>query len=340
MKVFSCPQCSQPIFFENNRCLNCNSALGFNPLSFDFVPISHLAPYCANHARDVCNWIAPDAISDQYCLACSFNGMIPHYEDRINFEKWRQMELAKHRLIYQILTLKLPLIPKTKDPAFGLSFDFLVPDSSENRMTGHAKGVITILLDEGDSVHREQIRKQLSEPYRTLLGHFRHEIGHYYWMLLSDQADQMGFHEVFGDETINYAAALQNYYMSGAPQEWNLHFISKYASAHPWEDWAETWAHYMHLMDTLETAHYLGLSLESKYQVAFMNLQKAKNPYQTQSFREIFEEGVSLTCAGNSLNRSMGLPDIYPFVWSEAIYKKLEFIHQFVKSHQQNEWSN
>ena len=201
--------------------------------------------------------------------------MIPTYEDDRNFEKWRQLEMAKHRLIYQLLALHLPLIPKSKDQMNGLSFDFLVADNASNRVTGHSNGLVTILLDEGDSVHREQIRKQLSEPYRTLLGHFRHEIGHYYWMLLSDPNDKNRFREIFGDETVNYYEALQTHYQFDAPQDWNQRFISKYASSHPWEDWAETWAHYLHIMDTLETAHYLGLSLESQYQVSFMNLERA-----------------------------------------------------------------
>ncbi|MBK8503824.1 MAG: putative zinc-binding metallopeptidase [Saprospiraceae bacterium] len=175
------------------------------------------------------------------------------------------------------------------------------------------------------------------QAYRTLLGHFRHEIGHYYWMLLSDHNDKVRFREIFGDENVNYTEAIQSHYTHDAPQDWNQRFISKYASSHPWEDWAETWAHYLHIMDTLETAHYLGLSLESHSQASFMNLERVRNPYTTSTFRKIIEDSVALTCAGNSLNRSMGLPDIYPFVWSNSIYTKLEFIHEFVKSHQHQE---
>jgi hypothetical protein len=261
--------------------------------------------------------------------------MIPTLLDTVNSEKWRQLEMAKHRLIYQLLALRLPLMSKTTDQINGLSFDFVVADSSAKRVTGHANGLVTILLEEGDSLHREQIRKQLSEPYRTLLGHFRHEIGHYYWMLLSGPNDKISFRGIFGDETVNYSQALQDYYQFGAPQDWNQRFISQYAGSHPWEDWAETWAHYLHIMDTLETAHYLGLSLQSPYQVSFMNLERVQNPYAVGNFRKIFDDSVALTCAGNSLNRSMGLPDIYPFVWSDPIFSKLEFIHGFVKSHQQ-----
>lgn len=334
MKVFSCPHCSHPIFFENSICINCNSSLGFQFNDFDFVPVDERTPYCVNNDHDVCNWLAKDALSDPFCFACSFNRIVPNFQDLVNYEKWKQLELAKHRLIYQQGILKLPMTPKSQDPENGLAFDFITPDTPEKRMTGHDHGLITILIDEGDPVHREKLRKHFVEPYRTVLGHFRHEIGHYFWMLLSDEDDKYQFQEFFGDESTNYTEALQNYYNNGAPEDWNLRFISKYASSHPWEDWAETWAHYLHIMDTLETAHYLGLSLLTSYQVPFMNLERPLNPYQIESFREIFEAGVSLTCAGNSLNRSMGLPDIYPFIWSETIYQKLEFIHRFVRRHQ------
>ncbi|MBK8503825.1 MAG: putative zinc-binding metallopeptidase [Saprospiraceae bacterium] len=170
MKVFSCPKCSHPIFFENNICLNCNSKVGFSVYHFDFVLVDdhhHHSIYCTNYARDVCNWVVRNIETDQFCLACSFNGLIPTYEDTVNFEKWREMEMAKHRLIYQLLVLQLPLIPKSKDQINGLSFDFLVADNTSNRMTGHANGLVTTLLDEGDPVHREQMRKQLSSLSNT-----------------------------------------------------------------------------------------------------------------------------------------------------------------------------
>src|SRR6202011_5238904 len=41
---------------------------------------------------------------------------------------------------------------------------------------------------------------------------------------------------------------------------WRPH-VTPYASAHPWEDFAETWAHYFHMVDTLETATAFGLRL-------------------------------------------------------------------------------
>lgn len=335
MKIFICPNCGSPIFFENSKCLNCHTNLGFSIGYLNFVQIDDINfRFCANHQLEVCNWVVlPNSIL-QYCEACALNNIVPDPGDKNNFEKWHELELAKHRLVYQLLILRLPLVPKSRDKIQGLSFDFLASKNSQNRKTGHSNGLVTILLEEGDSVYREQLRRELSEPYRTLLGHFRHEVGHYFWMLLANDHDRNGFLSVFGDENADYTGALKSYYQTGAPGNWHLNFISKYASAHPWEDWAETWAHYMHIMDTLETAFYLGLSLNSPNGRSFMDLGKVSNPYQIEDFRTIFEESIALTCAGNSLNRSMGLPDIYPFVISNRIFSKLEFIHKFVKSHQ------
>ncbi|MDG1728338.1 MAG: putative zinc-binding metallopeptidase [Algibacter sp.] len=261
-------------------------------------------------------------------MACQLNRKIPNESDKESFEKWRKLEIAKHRLIYQLSKLKLPLQSKIKTDD-GIAFDFISANNKEKKLTGHANGIITILLSEADSVHREQLKKQMDEPYRTLLGHFRHEIGHYYWTLLFKNNDLQNFRNLFGDEQSDYGESLKSYYSYGAPLNWNVNYISKYASAHPWEDWAETWAHYLHIMDTLETANALGMSFSASNTPTQQNITTTicPNPYKIHNFKIIFDASIALTCAANSLNRSMGLPDIYPFVIPAPVYKKLAFIH-------------
>ncbi|MBT8092461.1 MAG: putative zinc-binding metallopeptidase, partial [Gammaproteobacteria bacterium] len=176
---------------------------------------------------------------------------------------------------------------------------------------GHANGVITINAAEADEVYREQMRQQMNEPYRTLLGHFRHESGHYYFNVVVT-ADLLGeARELFGDESIDYDMALQNYYENGPQPGWEERFISGYASAHPAEDWAECWAHYLHIRAVLETADATGLRKDieiGNWEVEF----------------------IELVLAVNEVLRSMGLPDAYPFVITATIADKIDFVHKAV----------
>jgi hypothetical protein len=191
--------------------------------------------------------------------------MIPDLSLTENQANWRRIQLAKHRLFYTLLKLRLPLKTKLEDTEHGLAFDFLVAPpphdmAAEPVMTGHDHGLITINLAEADDSERERMRRQMGEPYRTLLGHFRHEIAHYYWdRLVRDASGIEAFRQLFGDEREDYSAALQRHYANGPPPNWQESFVSAYASTHPWEDWAETWAHYFHMVDTLETASAFGM---------------------------------------------------------------------------------
>ncbi|WP_372755322.1 putative zinc-binding metallopeptidase [Mariniflexile sp.] len=336
MKVFECPNCESPVFFENTICKNCNTALGYNPY-FDAFEIpnnnqSNFSKLCTNEAWGVCNWLVDANQNKEFCLACSLNRTVPDRTSNENFEKWKRLEIAKHRLIYQLLKLRLPIVSKLKKSE-GIVFDFLSENNDKNVLTGHAEGVVTIILSEADSVHREQLRKQMNEPYRTLLGHFRHEVGHYYWELLFDDSNIESFRQMFGDERMNYGDALETHYKNGAPENWNQNFISEYASSHAWEDWAETWAHYLHIMDTLETAHSFGMVFQPEKQaVKKLVVTSSLNPYATEDFNVIFEASMALTCAANSLNRSMGLPDIYPFVVPNKVVEKLTYIHNLLNN--------
>ena len=268
--------------------------------------------HCANAAYDACNWLIPAATSDSYCAACRHNLVIPDLSLPENLPRWRSLEVAKHRLFYTLFQLRLPVETQAENPA-GLAFRFLadVGPAQSEVLTGHDNGVITISLAEADDAERERRRQRMGELYRTLLGHFRHEIGHYYWgrlILSTPHLDE--FRRVFGDERQDYAAALQNYYASGAPADWSERFISAYASSHPWEDFAETWAHYFHMIDTLETAHVAGLAVSPKLPES-PGAVFDFHPRDTDIDR-LIEAWLALTFAVNSINRSMGLHDLYP----------------------------
>ena len=346
MKLFECQHCGQLLYFENTRCESCERRLGYLPVMETVTAVEPdgelwhaLAEphrryrFCANAAHDVCNWLICSDHPERFCEACRHNRTIPDLTNAENLARWRKMELAKHRLFYTILKLRLPLATRTEDPD-GLAFDFLAHDASPHGpaapvMTGHANGVITISLAEADDVERERQRTQMGEPYRALLGHFRHEIAHYYWdRLIANSPYLEEFRKVFGDERRDYSEALQQHYADGPPADWPAQFITSYASAHPWEDFAETWAHYLHMVDTLETARAFGLSVRPKVSKgAALATIIDFDPHNTGMDR-IIESWLPLAFAVNSINRSMGIPDLYPFVLSPSVIVKLSFIHE------------
>src|SRR4051812_38392945 len=346
MKLFECQKCGQLLHFENTRCESCGSQLGYLRV---LETLSVVEPdgevrcalaepekryrFCANAKYAVCNRLVDDSNPSPYCAACRHNQTVPDPSVPENLVRWRKIEFAKHRLIYTLLKLKLPLATKAEDPD-GLAFDFIhpeapLPDGSMGAvMTGHANGVITINLEEADDAKREGIRAEMGEPYRALLGHFRHEIGHYYWdRLIADTDNLERFRAVFGDEQRDYAEALKQNYENGPPANWQENFVSTYASCHPWEDFAETWAHYFHMIDTLETAQAFGLSLRPRVANGGELIAKFDFDPHKGAIEPIIDAWVSLTVAANAINRSMGLPDLYPFVLARTIVTKLTFIH-------------
>ena len=353
MKLFECQNCGHPLYFENTRCESCGLLLGYLPAR---ETITALQPddedkdkdlwralaspneryrFCANARYDVCNWLIRAGTSEQYCAACRHNRTIPDLSIEGNRERWYRMEVAKHRLFYTLLKLQLPLATKAEDPD-GLAFDFLAAPAGPAGppvMTGHDNGLITLNLAEADDAERERQRRNMGEPYRTLLGHFRHEIAHYYWSRLVASSDRLGaFRDLFGDERRDYAGALQEHYAQGPPPDWPSHFVTAYASAHPWEDFAETWAHYFHMVDTLETAGAFGVSLRPKLKKGADIAAKFDfDPYRAEMER-IIEAWLPLTFAVNSINRSMGLSDLYPFVLAPTVIAKLTFVHDRIRA--------
>jgi len=443
MKLYSCSHCKNQLYFENNVCLVCQHMVGFDAASLSMLTLVEngsggladirdakgLYRWCENATHGTCNWLIPAADPSAFCIACQLNRTIPELSEGENLARWKKIEVAKHRLVYSLLRLKLPVVAKqqrdepltasipdgtanagsagtpvtatgptgkqgsgatgispagdsgntgvmekVKGPAVaegpgemngmnkrnapvpaegpaardantgngttgplpaaqemedtGIAFDFMADISPDKRvMTGHDHGVITLNIEEADEAERVRNKLDLGEKYRTLLGHFRHEIGHYYWdILISDRPPLDGYRKIFGDERQDYGEALKTYYATGAPADWPDHFISPYASSHPWEDWAETWSHYMHLMDTLETAYAFGIGIHlPKTNTPTTDI---RDPYTLSNFDTILRMWLPLTFAVNSLNRSMGHADFYPFVISPAVTEKLRYIHQ------------
>jgi hypothetical protein len=291
---------------------------------------------CANYAeQQVCNWAVVASDPRGLCVSCRLTRVIPNLDTPERREAWYRLEVAKRRLVYTLLSLKLPLLNRQDDPVSGLAFDFLADDSSEDQtpvLTGHTDGVITVNIAEANDAERERRKAQLRETYRTLLGHFRHESGHYYWDRLIKQDKRLAdFRDVFGDERQDYAQAIQEHYKTGPVPNWHERFVNSYAGAHPWEDWAETWAHYLHMTDTLETAAVCGISIQpgrADEPVLREVARRAGSP--SASFDRLIDSWFPLTYVLNSLNRGLGLQDAYPFVLSTAVIAKLRFVHATV----------
>jgi len=288
---------------------------------------------CNNYtAYAVCNWAVPEQEAHEFCLACRLNEIIPDLSSPTALDSWRGLEVAKRRLVYTLLELGLPVEAKQENPERGLAFAFKTdsPDG-EKVLTGHCDGLVTINLKEADSPAREQTRVELGERYRTLLGHFRHESGHYYWdRLLKGSPYLAEFRALFGDEQQDYGEAVKRHYES-PKQNWSDAYVSAYATMHPWEDWAETWAHYLHMVDTLETAQSYGLALRPQAVGGATTEAVSAKRVRFEKFEHLVAAWVPLTVALNSLNRSMGFPDVYPFVLKEVVIAKLNFVHELIE---------
>ncbi|RMR02910.1 zinc-binding metallopeptidase family protein [Pseudomonas syringae group genomosp. 7] len=351
-KVWQCT-CGQSVFFPNTQCLACSAALGYLPEQGRIAtleagpeptiwrlsdePGAGLYRRCANlDTPAACNWLFPEHNASEFCVACSLNRTIPDLSIAENGERWRKVETAKRRLVAQLISLGLQVIPKSVGEETGLAFDFVGVDMEGNLpTTGHANGLITLNIEEADDAHREAMRVQLHEPYRTLLGHFRHEVGHYYWgRLIANTHWQDACRNLFGDERASYADALDHHYKNGAPDNWQESFVSAYATMHPWEDWAETWAHYLHMMDAVDTALGFGMSardMELDYQPFPLEVLYDPQHPGGPAFLSFVNAWIELASMLNELSRSMGQPDFYPFVLPPAVIAKLHFIHLVIQ---------
>jgi hypothetical protein len=336
MRDFICPNCGQHLAFENSVCLSCKSKLGFSLDDMAFLVIASGAEsehggavdaseyqLCANLHAAQCNWLVRVAPVRRLCTSCALTRTRPNDTDKPAMGAFATAERAKRRLIVELVDLKLPIVGRDEDPNYGLAFD-LLSSEFEKVFTGHQDGVITVDLAEGDDVHREQLRVAMAEPYRTLLGHFRHEIGHYYYYRLVGAAPQyqQQARELFGDTEADYQAALDRHYGEGAPPGWEKNYVSSYATMHPAEDWAETFAHYLHIRDTLDTA--------AAFSFAPASATFERRNLGPSGFDSIIEMWLPLSWALNMVNRSMGHDDLYPFVLPTKVLEKMRFIHTVI----------
>jgi hypothetical protein len=368
-RAYQC-QCGRPVYLRNSQCLACGTHLGYVTESLGVVPLEPASVAYADAEPDTyivhgamggrvwrrctnfatasrCNWMVPaPCIGDEgsatghgllpgFCLSCSTTRTIPDQSIEANGVLWNKLELAKRRVVSQLLVLGLPVVTRHADPVGGLAFDFLSDLPGGPRvLTGHENGLITLNAEEAEDVVRERIRAEMREPYRTLVGHFRHEVGHYYWdRLVYPTAWLDDFRQLFGDERVDYANSLREHYENGPPADWVNRCVTSYASAHPWEDWAETWAHYLHMADAADTAMSFGVDARnvelSTDLFEFADLWQPDHPGASK-FLDFLNGWVRLTNVLNELSRSMGQPDYYPFVLPRAVVGKLQFIHQVV----------
>jgi hypothetical protein len=358
MHIFTCSACQQTVFFENVQCTSCGRPLAYLPdlrimsaldrheaakpprggqLYVALAPLARGGLYraCRNTIEyATCNWTVPAGESHAYCKACRLTSLMPDLDRPEALERWHKLERAKRRLLYTLDQLGLPIESRAERPKNGLAFVFLAQGDlgREVVLTGHANGMVTINVNEADDPYREQVRKEMGEAYRTLLGHVRHEVGHYYWdRLVRDTPWHSPFRALFGDERLDYAKAGARHYARGAPSDWQRSYVSAYATMHPWEDWAETWSHYLHMVDTLDTARAYSLTLQARPIGGEPGVELLVRSLEFQDAVSLIQGWVALTTALNSLNRSMGLADPYPFVLSERAVLKLRFVHDVIE---------
>jgi len=354
MKTFHCDHCHHPIFFENVQCLQCGSELAFLPDRLALCAVESVpghedegllrrktrkpradAPQykmCSNAQLQACNFALPASDPSAYCVSCRQTHMVPDLSVPENHERWYRIEVAKRRLFYTLARLGLASPNPPDGQGDGPVFEFLADLPGQQVITGHANGLITLNIAEADDTERVRRRVALHEPYRTLLGHLRHESGHFYWdRLIKDGGRTEAFREVFGDETVDYTQALNAYYdAGGAPDGWETQYVSAYATSHPWEDWAETWAHYLHMVDLMETAS----SYNAKLVVPGTDeeTEEVTDPFERDGvdFDHLVDQWIPVTLMLNSLNRSLGQEDAYPFALSRAALEKLRFVHNVI----------
>lgn len=341
MQVFKCG-CKATLYFDNTRCLQCGREAGWCPKCKSIVAVNvgdtgkYLCERCGsallkctnNREHNVCNrfTLLINGKAPAFCDCCRFNRTIPDLSVPGNAQRWARLEAAKRRLIFDLDTLGLQYGTAAEGFVPGLVFEFKTDRIVENGQwqrikdcepitTGHQNGVIIINICEADDVERERLRVNLQEPQRTLIGHFRHEIAHYFWDLLVKNRDEAGSRKIFGDHALDYAAAQRAYYQTGAPKDWQEHFVSAYAAMHPWEDFAETFGLYLDIIGTLDTARAQGFS---------------DLPAPTEDMQAMLAHYARLAIAMNEVNRHMGLPDLVPEIFCPEVVKKLQYVQQLI----------
>ena len=342
MNLYQC-SCGAPLFFVNSQCLACGQAVGYDCGSDRMLPANGGGGrICANgRTYAVCNWLTPNHGPD-LCVACRTNRVIPELSRPEHIVLWGKMESAKRRTFHWLLRRRLPVASRQDAGPRGLAFDILLPQPNAPVTTGHDQGLITLNLEEASNALRERNRQELREPYRTLPGHFRHELAHYYWWLWFAEGGTRpewlpALRGVFGDDRADYTAALRHYYTAGAPDDWELRHITAYAAMHPWEDWAETWAHYTHITEALETAKSTCVQRTSPRQDGAVteSLLALPEPFSGQdsgTFAALINDWHHLAPALNELALGLGYDEFYPFSPAPAVLRKMHCIHCMISA--------
>ncbi|WP_371054747.1 putative zinc-binding metallopeptidase [Rhodosalinus sp. K401] len=315
MRVFSNPVGPGLLWFDNLATAD-GTPVAYDPQARAFLAAP---PFCANREIIGCNWIAPE--QGAFCRACAMTVLAPDTSIPDAIPNWAQTEAAKRWVLDNLGRWHWF---RPEDVGTRPAFHMLAEGPTPVAM-GHVDGVVTISVAEADEVLRTSRREALEEPYRTMIGHMRHEIAHMLWWRLSLRADFLkAFRAVFGDEREDYQAALQRHYGNGPPQDWRERFITTYASAHPHEDWAETAAHLLHLTDITDSVAAAGFSSPDLP-------ARDWDPYSEPDADRLIRVAAALVAGINHVNRSMGLADVYPFVLSSAAWRKLVFVHEWLR---------
>ncbi len=319
MRAFLCRVCDSPLVIEDVECPVCLTPTGYARLEGDMVPVVN-GTYldadgarwsrCRNMELSGCNWLV--GYEGEQCFSCGLTRTRPPGADLEGLALYPVAEGAKRHLIAELDRIGLPIVTRAEDPDRGLCFD-LLSSVNEKIIMGHNRGAVTIDLAEGDDVIRVKMQREFREPFRTMLGHFRHEIGHYYEMLLVRGDERIGqTRELFGDESAPYQEAIERHYLEGPPRGWEATYISSYATMHPFEDFAESFAHFLHIRDAVDTANNFGLIGADDDLVNFGDL--VRNTW------------TPLATALNQINRSMGRRPLYPFRLADRVIEKLDFV--------------
>jgi len=344
MRRFFCG-CGNTLFFGSVRCLSCRREVGYDPVSQALHPLPEAPSLkrCGNGVQHgVCNWLLDSTSKERLCVACRMNQIVPDLSRDRNKLLWSRMESAKRRLIYSLLGLGIPLPNKAESPVDGLAFEIMSTILNPSVSTGHLNGIITVNLEEADDTYRQINRQMFGERSRTLLGHFRHESGHYLWArfiskLPSQDPQRLAFRETFGQDWRDYGIALSDYYRLGPPPDWSQRFISSYSASHPWEDWAETWSHYLQMVDGLETCSAMGIQTQHlnlplvtlPVHAGFLSTHLKSSPQEDEAFLAMVQRWICVSTVLNEVADSFGEAHLYPFVISVPIAQKLRLVHYF-----------
>ncbi|MTH78159.1 zinc-binding metallopeptidase family protein [Paracoccus aestuariivivens] len=316
MQRLDCPGCGQRVYFHNTLC-SCGMALVFDP---------ELGAFAANatpctRLRDIgCNWRAEQ--DGPQCRSCAMTTTVPDLSVEGNLDLLAQSEAAKRWVLANLARWRWFT---NADQGQRVSFQMLSEHARHQEVNvtmGHADGVITINVVEADDAVRVERQQELGELYRSMVGHMRHEIAHFLFerlAVLPGFLDQ--FRTMFGDERADYAQAITEHYAN--PKDKGATHISKYATMHPHEDWAETSAHILHLVDMTDSLMATGLTGPQIPPPGY-------DAYADPNAEQLLTVATAVALAVNEINRALDNPDVYPFVLTETTRAKLAFAHHWL----------